>query len=53
MSTHHHDRAVRIKHAEFQGHNYFFSWEYDLTKDLKVDSVHMEASLTTMFRLTG
>ena len=27
----------RIKHAEFQGHNYFFSWEYDLTKDLKVD----------------
>ena len=26
----------RIKHAEFQGHNYFFSWEYDLTKDLKV-----------------
>ena len=37
MSTHHHDRVVRIKHAEFQGHNYFFSWEYDLTKDLKVD----------------
>ena len=24
----------RIKHAEHAGHNYFFSWEYDLTKDL-------------------
>lgn len=31
------DCANRIKHAEFAGHNYFFSWEYDLTKDLKVD----------------
>ena len=27
----------RIKHAEYEGHNYFFSWEYELTKDLKVD----------------
>ena len=33
------DCAKRIKHAEFLGHNYFFSWEYDLTKDLKVDWV--------------
>ena len=33
------DCANRIKHAEFNGHNYFFSWEYDLTKDLKVDWV--------------
>ena len=31
------DCANRIKHAEHEGHNYFFSWEYDLTKDLKVD----------------
>ena len=30
---------LRIKHAQFNGHNYFFSWEYDLTKDLKVDWV--------------
>ena len=33
------DCANRIKHAQFNGHNYFFSWEYDLTKDLKVDWV--------------
>ena len=33
------DCANRIKHAQFGGHNYFFSWEYDLTKDLKVDWV--------------
>ena len=31
------DCANRIKHAQHEGHNYFFSWEYDLTKDLKVD----------------
>jgi len=31
------DCANRIRHAQFDGHNYFFSWEYDLTKDLKVD----------------
>lgn len=31
------DCANRIKHAEFGSHNYFFSWEYDVTKDLKVD----------------
>ena len=31
------DCANRIKHAEFGSHNYFFSWEYDETKDLKVD----------------
>jgi len=33
------DCANRIKHAQHNGHNYFFSWEYDLTKDLKVDWV--------------
>ena len=33
------DCANRIKHTQFNGHNYFFSWEYDLTKDLKVDWV--------------
>ena len=31
------DCANRIKHAQHEGHNYFFSWEYDLTKDIKVD----------------
>merc|ERR1711934_1193830 len=31
------DCANRIKHAQHNGHNYFFSWEYELTKDLKVD----------------
>ena len=31
--------SIRIKHASFGGHNYFFSWEYELTKDLKVDWV--------------
>ena len=30
------DCANRIKHAQHNGHNYFFSWEYELTKDLKV-----------------
>jgi len=33
------DCANRIKHAQFNNHNYFFSWEYDLTRDLKVDWV--------------
>ena len=31
------DCANRIKHAEFGSHNYFFSWDYEVTKDLKVD----------------
>ena len=30
------DCANRIKHANVDGHNYFFSWEYELTKELKV-----------------
>ena len=33
------DCANRIKHAQFNDHNYFFSWEYELTKELKVDWV--------------
>ena len=31
------DCVNRIKHAEFGGHNYFFSWEYEVTRDLKLD----------------
>ena len=31
------DCANRIKQARFGEHNYFFSWEYEATKDLKVD----------------
>ena len=31
------DCANRIKQANFGEHNYFFSWEYEATKDLKVD----------------
>ena len=31
------DCANRIKQAQFGEHNYFFSWEYEATKDLKVD----------------
>ena len=33
------DCANRIKHGQFNDHNYFFSWEYELTKELKVDWV--------------
>jgi hypothetical protein len=33
------DCANRIKHAQHNGHNYFFSWEYELTKDLKVGKI--------------
>ena len=31
------DCANRIKQAQFGEHNYFFSWEYEATKDLKVE----------------
>ena len=30
------DCANRIRHTTFEGHNYFFSWEHEGTKDLKV-----------------
>ena len=36
------DCANRIKHAQHNGHNYFFSWEYELTKDLKVIDDHYD-----------
>ena len=36
FSQYHQNIFPRIKHAQHEGHNYFFSWEYELTKDLKV-----------------
>ena len=42
------DCANRIKQAKFGEHNYFFSWEYEATKDLKVEIYPIQALLYTI-----